>query len=256
MNIPAKTRWRRLSPWMAILLTALIGSATILLTALLQPGAVVVADDSLGGVGSVVGTFQGPQHCAECHPSEFYSWAGTTHAQASFDPIFQAYLQGADNQGECFACHTTGYNAQTGQFVTAGVTCESCHGPYRDEHPGQSMEIATADELCGTCHKSTVAEWRTSNHGQAGIACVACHEVHTQKMHMQTNSDALCAGCHVRDAQDSLHQAHQSASVGCISCHVARPDFDAGAAVSGMAETGHSFDAEPGVCVDCHTDQP
>ncbi|MEZ4770978.1 MAG: cytochrome c3 family protein [Caldilineales bacterium] len=72
--------------------------------------------------------------------------------------------------------------------------------PYRDDHPGQSMEIATVDDLCGTCHRSTVAEWRTSNHGQAGIACVACHEVHSQKTHMQTDSDALCAGCHERDA--------------------------------------------------------
>lgn len=256
MEISRKTRWRRRSPWLAILLTAVIGAATILLTAFLQPGTVVVAGNLLGGVGSVVGAYQGPQQCAECHPSEFHSWAGTTHAQASFDPIFQSYLQGVENQGECFTCHTTGYSAQTGRFVMAGVTCESCHGPYRDDHPGQSMEIATADDLCGTCHRSTVAEWRASNHGQAGIACVACHEVHSQKTHMQTNSDALCAGCHVRDAQDSLHQTHRSATVGCISCHVARPEFDAGAAVSGMAETGHSFDASPAVCIACHADQP
>ncbi|MCB0204130.1 MAG: hypothetical protein H6649_00650 [Caldilineae bacterium] len=256
MEIPAKPRWSRLSPWIAILLTAVIGAATILLTAALQPGAMAVAGEPLGGIGSMLGTYQGPQHCAECHPSEFYSWAGTTHAQASFDPVFQTYLQSVEQPGECFACHTTGYNAQTGQFVTAGVTCESCHGPYRDDHPGQSMEIATADELCGTCHRSTVAEWRTSNHGQAGIACVACHEVHSQKTHMQTHSDALCAGCHVRDAQDALHQAHLTANVGCISCHVARPEFDVGSAVSGMAETGHSFEAAPGVCVECHVDGP
>ncbi|MEZ4771511.1 MAG: multiheme c-type cytochrome [Caldilineales bacterium] len=249
-----KPRWSRLSPWIAILLTALIGAATILLTAALQPGTAAVAGNPQGGVSSVAGAYQGPQHCAECHPSEFYSWAGTTHANASFDPIFQAYLQSVDQQGECFACHTTGYDAQTGQFVTAGVTCESCHGPYRDDHPGQSMEIATADDLCGTCHRSTVAEWRTSNHGQAGIACVACHEVHSQKTHMQTDSDALCAGCHERDAQDDLHQTHHAAAIGCIRCHVARPEFDAGAAVSGMAETGHSFAAAPGICADCHPD--
>ena len=252
MNVPGKPRWRRLSPWMAILLTALIGATTILLTVFLQPRAVVVAGELLGN--NQAGGYQGPQHCAECHPAEFNSWAGTTHAQASFDPIFQSYLQSVEQQGECFACHTTGYNAQTGQFVTAGVTCESCHGPYRADHPGQSMEIATADELCGTCHRSTVAEWRTSNHGKAGIACVACHEVHSQKIHMQSQSGALCVGCHVSEAQDSLHQTHQSANVGCISCHVARPAFDAGAAVSGMAETGHSFNAEPGVCVECHAD--
>ncbi|MCB0203086.1 MAG: hypothetical protein KDI03_23675, partial [Anaerolineae bacterium] len=62
--------------------------------------------------------------------------------------------------------------------------------------------------------------------------------------------------CHVRDAQDALHQAHLTANVGCISCHVARPEFDVGSAVSGMAETGHSFEAAPGVCVECHVDGP
>lgn len=257
MELPTRIRWRRFSPWLAILLTATIGAATILLTALWQPGAVVVAGDSPGGVGSVVGIFQGPQHCAECHPAEFHAWAGTTHAQASFDPIFQTALQGVEQRGECLACHTTGYNAQTGRFATAGVTCEACHGPYRSDHPGESMEIATADALCGSCHRSTVAEWRGSNHGQAGIACVACHAVHSQQTHMQTNSDALCAGCHTVDAQDALHHSHQAAAVGCITCHVARPPTeDASAKVSGMAETGHSFQASPGACVNCHPDQP
>lgn len=257
MATSPKKRRIGLSPWMAILLTAIIGIATILLTALWQPRAVALGDDSPGGVGSVLGFYQGPQHCAECHPSEFHAWAGTTHAQASFDPIFQTYLRGVEQRGECLACHTTGYNAQTGRFATAGVSCEACHGPYRSDHPGQSMEIATADELCGSCHRGTVAEWRASQHGQAGIACVACHEVHTQKTHMRTNSDALCAGCHVRDAQDDLHQQHQAEAVGCIACHLARPEGDdAGSKVSGMAETGHSFQASPAVCTTCHAEQP
>jgi hypothetical protein len=236
---------------MAILLTAIIGIASLMLTVLWQPGASAVVP------GVMAGGFQGPQHCAECHAPEFNAWAGTTHAQASFDPIFQAYLQDVEQQGECFACHTTGYNAQTGQFVNAGVTCEACHGPYRADHPGQSMQIATADELCGTCHRSTVVEWRTSNHGQAGIACVACHAVHSQKTHMPSSNDALCVGCHTLDAQNALHNVHQVAAVGCISCHVVRLELeDASTKVSGMAETGHSFQATPEVCADCHPAEP
>ena len=147
-----------------------------------------------------------------------------------FDPIFQEYMQQAEEPGECFACHTTGYNAVTGQFVMAGVTCEACHGPYRSEHPGQSMAMAKSDQLCGTCHKSTVSEWRSSRHGQAGIACVACHEMHTQKTRTDITTDALCAGCHQETTQDQVHQTHKQSNVRCVDCHLARPSGDIGGA--------------------------
>lgn len=257
MQRPLVVRLRRQSPWLALLLAALILVGVISLTLLWPSGNLASEASSVtGGMASIFGSYRGPQQCAECHATEFHDWSGTTHAQASFDPVFQVYLQQAEEPGECLACHTTGYNAVTGQFVMAGVTCEACHGPYRPEHPGQSMKMAKSDQLCGTCHKSTVAEWRISQHGKAGIACVACHEVHTQKTRAALTTDALCAGCHTESIQDEIHQAHKQAEVRCAACHLARPANMAESAVSGHAVTGHSFTVAAGTCSTCHNQQP
>lgn len=249
---------RPYSPWLALLLSAIILVTSISLTVLMsgeQAGVGAPLPDAASLSGAVPG-FSGPQQCAECHASQFYDWSGTTHARASFDPVFQQFLNEAEEPGECFACHATGYNALTGQFVMAGVTCEACHGPYRSSHPGQSMQMATSEELCGACHKSTLAEWQISLHGQAGIACVACHEVHSQKTRAAASTDALCAGCHQQSTQDDLHQSHKLGTVSCISCHLSRPADKASGAVSGHAITGHSFAVVDGVCLKCHETQP
>jgi predicted CXXCH cytochrome family protein len=244
---------RRFSPWLAFGLSFIILACTISLTLLWPSGNSALVEGSIiGGIATVLGDYQGPQQCAECHAAEFHAWSGTTHAQASFDPVFQVYLQQAEQPGECFACHTTGYNAATGQFVMAGVTCEACHGPYRTEHPGESMRMATAVDLCGACHRSTLAEWQSSRHGQAGITCVACHEVHTQKTRAAVATDALCAGCHQDRTQDAIHKDHKAANVRCVACHVARPVDSQESAVSGHAITGHSFTVAAGTCNGCH----
>lgn len=246
---------RRRSPWLALAMSAGIAVAIISLT-LLWPSGSTVLDVQGSTPGQVAASFQGPQQCSECHNAEFRDWAGTTHAQASFDPIFQTYLQRAEEPGECFSCHTTGYNAVTGQFVLAGVTCEACHGPYRPEHPGESMAIATSEELCGACHKSTVAEWQMSRHGQIGITCVACHEVHTQKARVPASTNLLCKGCHQSQTQDSVHREHDNAGIHCVDCHLVRPEDMAPSAVAGHATTAHSFTTTEGTCQRCHDPIP
>jgi predicted CXXCH cytochrome family protein len=137
--------------------------------------------------------------------------------------------------------------------MLAGVTCEACHGPYRAKHPEESMVIASSEDLCGTCHSSTLAEWRSSRHGQVGVTCVDCHEVHTQKTRVAASTNALCAGCHQDRTQDTTHAIHTEADVLCIDCHLARPADRIGGAVSGHAITGHSFGVFFSTCNDCHT---
>jgi hypothetical protein len=70
--------------------------------------------------------------------------------------------------GECFGCHTTGYNRQkqapTGEEM--GIRCERCHGPGLEHgraakggsaaaakifHPGKLGAFAQA-QMCGICH--------------------------------------------------------------------------------------------------------
>jgi hypothetical protein len=241
---------RRQSHWLALAVSLLILASVISLTLLFPSGSLALEDSA---AFSVLGSYQSPQRCRECHEEEFHAWSNTTHANASFDPIFQLYLQGVKEPGECFACHTTGYNAITGQFMLAGVTCEACHGPYREGHPEESMVIATSEDLCGTCHPSTLTEWNSSRHGEVDVACVDCHEVHTQKTRAAATTNLLCAGCHQNQVRDATHTIHNlEVGIRCIDCHLARPSDDVDGAVSGHAVTGHSFGVFVSTCNDCH----
>ncbi len=250
---------RQYNRWIAVALAALIAVGTLSLTwaSSAQPAHRPIQTTPSSPVAgtaagfSLFGTYQSPDRCRECHPKEYEEWTGTTHAQASFDPIFQTYLQSVESPGECFACHTTGYNTSTGQFAVAGVSCEACHGPYRPNHPQESMAVAESDRLCGQCHTSTLAEWQSSRHGQVGVPCVACHEVHSQKTRADVVTNALCANCHLERTQDETHHVHIAAGLHCVDCHLSRPDNTA-SAVNGHASTGHAFTVSPNICVKCH----
>jgi hypothetical protein len=250
---------RQHNRWFAVALVALIAAGTLTLTwaSSAQPstspsGADASSPVAVSATGfSLFGTYQSPDRCRECHPDEYEAWSGTTHAQASFDPIFQTYLQTVESPGECFACHTTGYDMTTGQFALAGVSCEACHGPYRPNHPQESMTVAESDRLCGHCHPSTLAEWQSSRHGQVGVRCVACHEVHSQKTRAGVVTNGLCAKCHAERTQDATHHQHIAAGLLCVDCHLSRTENVAGA-ISGHASTGHSFAVPANICVGCH----
>lgn len=244
---------RQYSPWLVFATSFFIIVSTISLT-LLLPTATVALDEKPGRNFSVWGNYQSPERCRECHESEFRVWSNTTHARASFDPIFQVFLQQVEQPGECFTCHTTGYNTNTGQFVLAGVTCEACHGPYRSQHPEESMIIATSSQMCGSCHSSTSAEWQSSRHGMVGVSCIDCHEVHSQQTRAAATTNELCTGCHQDQTQDDTHTIHSGANIPCIDCHLARPVDDGSGAVNGHAITGHSFTVFVKTCKDCHAD--
>jgi hypothetical protein len=246
---------RQQSHWLAFAISLIIIASTISLTLLWPSGSAALDPETrLGNASFVWSDYQSPQRCRECHEPEFQAWSNTTHAEALFDPIFQVYLQQVEQPGECFVCHATGYDTTTGQFVLAGVTCEACHGPYRPGHPQQSMVVATSEELCGTCHSSTLLEWGSSRHGQVGVSCANCHEVHTQQTRATAATNALCVTCHLEQTQDTTHAVHTEADVHCIDCHLARPNDDNSGAINGRAITGHSFAVFVKTCRDCHPD--
>jgi hypothetical protein len=170
---------RKRSQWLAFALSFVIVGGTLSLTLAWSGNDDLFNDMEPAPLFSLLGGYQSPQHCRECHPNEYESWSQTSHANALFDPIFRTYLEQAEKPGECLACHTTGYDTATGQFVLAGVTCEACHGPYRPEHPEESMTIAQSPQFCGDCHIATFAEWQISRHGTPNVLCIDCHEVHT-----------------------------------------------------------------------------
>ncbi len=205
---------------------------------------------------SLFGNYQSPDRCRECHPEQYAAWADTIHAQASFDPIFQVYFEAAGRPGECFACHATGYDTTTGQFALAGVSCEACHGPYRPGHPEATMVVAASETLCGACHTSTLQEWKRSRHGQVGVRCGDCHEVHSQQARAAVATNELCAQCHEDTAHDRIHHRHMGTGLGCVDCHLSRPPNKGENAISGRALTGHSFAAATSVCERCHESVP
>jgi hypothetical protein len=240
--------------WLALATSLLILLSTLSLTFTWPSESRAFSQPSDANLFSLPGNYGSPHRCRECHAEEYQAWSNTTHAQASFDPIFQVSLQQVAEPGECFSCHTTGYNSNTGQFVLSGVTCEACHGPYRPEHPKESMTVAASEELCGTCHTGTSAEWASSHHRRVGVTCADCHEVHTQKTRSFESTNVLCAGCHRDQIQDATHTAHRHSESGihCIDCHLARPSDGVDAMVKGQMATGHSFAVIVSTCDDCH----
>jgi len=254
MKRPGFSKLREKCTWLALGAALLILASTITLTLVWPPEIQALDQASEGGSPFFPGDYQSPQHCRECHAEQFQAWSGTTHADASFDPIFQVYMERVGEPGECLSCHTTGYNSFTGQFVLAGVTCEACHGPYRPGHPEESMQVAASEDLCGTCHTRTHSEWASSNHSQVGVSCADCHEVHTQKTRSSEVANALCAGCHEGQTQDTTHRIHVHVETGihCTACHLARASDDSSDMVKGQVATGHSFVVAVSTCDDCH----
>lgn len=193
--------------------------------------------------------YKGPAFCQQCHRPHYQEWQGSPHAQAFQDAVFQESWAENRKPGYCLACHATGYNPNTGLPVSEGVTCESCHGTYREGHPqSDMMPVDPAAERCGQCHTTTYQEWQLSGHAQRGVKCASCHAVHSQGLLFAT---ALCATCHGDRAEDYAHASHSQQGVICADCHMYRPPD--GPLTGGATPTGHFFAVESQACTQCHT---
>ncbi len=196
--------------------------------------------------------YAGSQSCAQCHENIHSAWQGTRHAQAFTAPIFQRDWTQLGSQVECLACHTTGYDPQTGKYAEAGVTCEACHGPFQPTHPESPMPITPNADLCGTCHKSTTDEWRASVHAQEGIQCQSCHNPHSQTPKADSVT-ALCTTCHKEMSTSFTHSTHANAGLECSNCHMyTSPRTND--PIEGLVATGHTFTVGSDACVGCHQD--
>lgn len=128
--------------------------------------------------------------CAVCHQDIYVSWAGSVHAEAHREPVFQTALTesiaeyGATVADTCLTCHSPATvlleQARPGQQME-GVNCQSCHtirasmpldfppyevdrrlrfyGPYADAespvHQTSYSEFMTSAEYCAGCHEYT-----------------------------------------------------------------------------------------------------
>jgi hypothetical protein len=80
--------------------------------------------------------------CQTCHPAQYQQWAGSMHAYATDDPVFQAMNARAQRESNnrlgtfCVKCHapmavrtgmTDGTNLDALPAPVRGVTCYFCH---------------------------------------------------------------------------------------------------------------------------------
>ncbi len=239
---------RKHRAWLTFGLVFSICAIAGALLAVIQPAAaapVAAPENQVQG-------YAGSQSCAQCHKDIHDEWLGTRHAQAFSAPIFQRDWTQLGSQVSCLECHTTGFNASSGKYAEAGVTCEACHGPFQPDHPEQPMPITPNADLCGTCHKSTTDEWRASIHGQKGIQCQSCHNPHSQNPKADTVT-ALCTTCHQERGGSFTHSTHANAGLECSNCHMFTTPRTSDP-IQGLVPTGHTFSVGSDACIACHQD--
>jgi hypothetical protein len=193
--------------------------------------------------------------CQSCHPKEYEDWQGTMHAKATLDPAFQDALSKSANQAACLTCHTTGFDTGSGEFLSEGVTCEACHGPYQEGHPNAAtMQLPMESETCHVCHQDTFAQWEKSDHAAKNIECFDCHMAHTQGL--RTGSEEkLCSACHSDRQTEFAHATHGIEGVNCTACHMAPADETEATVMPGQAPVrNHNFKVGSDVCAGCHQD--
>jgi hypothetical protein len=122
--------------------------------------------------------YMGSGKCMRCHTGltapHVERWKRVKFE--SFNVIKEApdFIKGDESyRKQCYECHTTGYNKETGTYEEEGITCEACHGPgevfayFMDigkATEGQKIaKITPAYNNCGGtegCHRSRRHEMR------------------------------------------------------------------------------------------------
>lgn len=190
--------------------------------------------------------------CVSCHPNVGDAWSNSPHAHSFDNAAFSERWKSLGEPGECLLCHTTGYQATTGEYTVPSVSCEACHGEPIENHPPAVMPIRSDADYCGTCHPITLGEWRLTGHAAADVGCTDCHNPHSQKARFE-NPDEMCVNCHKDDLGEHKNDIHVQKGIHCVECHalVIPPEIPP---ADGLSPTGHSFTITPATCVACHTD--
>lgn len=188
--------------------------------------------------------------CGVCHEKETKEWEASPHAKTMGDS-FMAVWQRDGKKWECLVCHTSRADRKTGKFSHEGVSCESCHGAMKDDHPDKAkMTLPATSEVCQGCHTVTYGEWRVSAHGQKNIRCFDCHKMHQLKLR-KDKPDDMCGSCHTERLKDFSHATHAVEGLHCLSCHM--PEIKGSVTkIRGIGVRGHTFGVGAETCANCH----
>lgn len=194
-----------------------------------------------------VSQFNPASMCQECHPDHYAQWAGSNHAYAMVDPLFQALttVRQATYDGKqdrfCLQCHTAigtrggeivpGFSyADLSPIVMEGITCESCHKVtavdrlYNSGHvlaPDGAQQGPITDPALSTFHASV----GNPLHGSSEF-CGACHDL------VEVSGVSL-----ERPYEEWLESPARIEGTNCQGCHM--PASEGQAAVDGPDRTVH-----------------
>jgi hypothetical protein len=173
-------------------------------------------------------------------------------APANLQEAFGRRMDDSDTR-QCFGCHSTGglrANDLVWSKMTAGVWCESCHGPASDHVAKQARmtklgKLSTEElsDFCGSCHRTWAQiagshlrgpnnvrfqPYRLTNSKcydatDARISCTACHDPHAPVVRDTSFYDAKCQACHA--AATAKHCPTGTAN--CASCHMPKVELPA-----------------------------
>jgi ssDNA-binding Zn-finger/Zn-ribbon topoisomerase 1 len=190
--------------------------------------------------------------CVLCHEQATKEWQASPHAR-TVDDIFLNEWTNEGKKWECLVCHTSQLDRKTGKFSHEGVSCESCHGVMKEDHPDKSkMALPVTSEVCQGCHAITYGEWRVSAHGQKNIRCFDCHKMHQMQLR-KDQPDQMCGTCHTERLKGFSHATHAVEGLHCLSCHM--PEVKgAGMKIRGLGVRGHTFGVGAETCANCHRD--
>ncbi len=188
--------------------------------------------------------------CIGCHEGLRNYWDHSPHAQAFSNQTFQTAWQEQGEPQQCLTCHTTGYDPETGTYLSEGVDCLACHNPIVSNHPEQYMPTDVSSRLCGTCHQETFSEWENSHHAQEDMACGQCHNPHTADLRVD-NTQVLCQTCHENQSHYYAFTGHASEGLLCTDCHLSVIESPVG---EGHGSRHHTFDVDLHTCNRCHQD--
>jgi len=190
------------------------------------------------------------QGCAECHIDVVAQWQDSPHATTFAHETVQAAVN--EEGSTCLSCHSTGFQAFSGEFMHQSVTCEACHGVTPADHPDEAIAVNVDVGVCADCHTTTYTEWQSSAHGAAELECSSCHDPHRNSLRFET-SNALCINCHEQDGLDSYaHTTHIEQA--CTDCHWHHGEFDTDQHVltGALMPSGHDSNVETVACTTCH----
>lgn len=191
-----------------------------------------------------------PEQCRVCHSSSVEAWEESTHGHATHEENFVKVWQEEGEPTECYACHTTGYDAETNTWHADNISCVACHTDGIENHPMQPIKLNRSAELCGECHTDTYFQLSTSLHGQTGLTCVNCHNPHSNTLKYGTAPD-LCASCHGNRVSRFAHSNHHEQGLACEDCHLETNQLTE----DGHKKSNHTFNVSLDTCTECHSYQ-